>query len=325
MKPALKYSLRLLFTVAVLGACFVAFDVEGLPRALSQTDLGFFILAVALSIIGTIVIPAVVTRLALRGERIELSIVQLIRVNFIIRLYSLVLPKGVATSMRWLRYREAGSGGDALATIVFENALRMLMMVVAATACLIFERDRLPLANGWFVAAAVVALVGGLAGMSPFFSPKVSRRLKGIANRPSKRLPTVIARPLTALWRAVCAFQSLRAPEIVALFALGFVGFLATVGAAWSLAVGMDLPLSPLAIIWTRALLFLVLMIPLTIAGFGIREISLVAALGLYGISESSAIAYSLMLFAMQAAIGLIGGAFELWDHFVAPSIGAKR
>ncbi|HEV7715161.1 MAG TPA: hypothetical protein VGO53_06180, partial [Steroidobacteraceae bacterium] len=48
----------------------------------------------------------------------------------------------------------------------------------------------------------------------------------------------------------------------------------------------------------------------------GVREGSLIAILGTYGLAPSLAVAYSLLLLTRTVLLGLLGGACEAWNVF---------
>lgn len=63
---------------------------------------------------------------------------------------------------------------------------------------------------------------------------------------------------------------------------------------------------------WIRSVVVLITIIPITISGLGLREASLIILLGTFGVSDSSAFAYSLLVFTVTRIVpGLLGGLFE--------------
>ncbi len=78
------------------------------------------------------------------------------------------------------------------------------------------------------------------------------------------------------------------------------------------LLLSLDLDVSFVSIGWIRAVVVLVTMIPISISGIGLREGSFILLLGALGVSENSAFAYSIIVFAVTRIIpGLLGGLFE--------------
>ena len=75
-------------------------------------------------------------------------------------------------------------------------------------------------------------------------------------------------------------------------------------------SINLNIPLVTIG--WIRSLVMLVTIIPISISGMGLREGSFIILLGAYGISEDSAFAYSILVFAITRIFtGLLGGLFE--------------
>ncbi len=82
------------------------------------------------------------------------------------------------------------------------------------------------------------------------------------------------------------------------------------------LALSMGINLSIYDLFWVNALVSIVLVIPITIMGLGLREGSFVFLLGLLGITNSLALGLSLLISLVYLATGLIGGIIELYEFF---------
>lgn len=64
--------------------------------------------------------------------------------------------------------------------------------------------------------------------------------------------------------------------------------------------------------VWIVALVTLSQILPITIAGLGVREGLFVFLLGQYGVSASTAVALSLIIFSVTLLFGLLGGGLGL-------------
>jgi glycosyltransferase 2 family protein len=73
--------------------------------------------------------------------------------------------------------------------------------------------------------------------------------------------------------------------------------------------VGLELEF--LAVLWIRAGLQLVLMLPLSVAGLGLREAGLVGLGGLVGVPAATAMAWSLTIFFGSLLVAAAGGLIE--------------
>ena len=93
-------------------------------------------------------------------------------------------------------------------------------------------------------------------------------------------------------------------------------------------ARSLDIELCFVHIGWIRSVVAVLMMRPISFAGLGLREGSLVLLLPPYGVAESDAVALSLLLFANNVAIKLLGGLVELryaLQHRTAHPTGHAR
>jgi len=83
--------------------------------------------------------------------------------------------------------------------------------------------------------------------------------------------------------------------------------------AYYVIAIGIDLNLSFVSICWIRSGLILSTMIPVSVGGVGVREITAVSLLAPMGFDEALSVGFSILIFLSTSVIlGLIGGFFEL-------------
>jgi uncharacterized membrane protein YbhN (UPF0104 family) len=80
--------------------------------------------------------------------------------------------------------------------------------------------------------------------------------------------------------------------------------------AVWMLAHGLDLPVSLLDCMVLVPPVILVMTLPVSIAGWGVRETAMVVAFGLIGVNGNSALALSLLFGLITLAGALLGGLF---------------
>jgi hypothetical protein len=83
----------------------------------------------------------------------------------------------------------------------------------------------------------------------------------------------------------------------------------------WLLANNLGMSLRFIEIFWISSVLSIAIFLPISIAGIGVREGTLIGLLGLFSISNDKAMALSLLLFAVQISGGIIGAIFEILDN----------
>jgi len=70
-------------------------------------------------------------------------------------------------------------------------------------------------------------------------------------------------------------------------------------------------------IAWIRSLINIVIMLPISFAGLGVREASFAVLMEPYGVVGSQAVALSLFLFIVYIVLALVGGLLELRNAFL--------
>jgi hypothetical protein len=172
------------------------------------------------------------------------------------------------------------------------------------------------LVSSWFRLAAAAVLAGMVFALAPFVSPRAARVTAKLASVLAERLPlpaSIPGRARTA-WRAVAAFHQLGPRGVARIFGLSLlsnaIGVL--VWYVLATAVGIQLPVAVIG--WVSAVLAIIQLIPVSIAGLGVREATLVLLLGRYGIPAAQALSFSLTIFGLTAVLGAAGGLLEAGD-----------
>jgi len=95
---------------------------------------------------------------------------------------------------------------------------------------------------------------------------------------------------------------------------LSFLSYLAGVLAIYLIAQALRFNIPLISIIWIRAAVMCLEMLPISISGLGVREGAFVFLLKNYNIPSSDAMALSLIIFSVVVSMASIGGAFEAWE-----------
>jgi uncharacterized protein (TIRG00374 family) len=325
-RSTLIFVARLALGIAVLWGCLAYVGLEELPAAVSAVDPAALLIALVLTFVGSILLPAILTYRALAISESEFTLLDLVLLNLDVRFYVLVLPRPAAVGARWARYRSASSGGDALALMAFERLIQLGVLTLAAVCFLVLERSALPPgAHGLLLGLASLLLLALAGALLPFVSEGVSGRLESWLDRSNADPSNLLQRVLTRLLEAVGAYQALSLTKLLGLVMLSTASFALFVAVPWVLVTTMDLPVSIGAIAWIRSVVFLMTLLPITVGGLGVREVGFVALLQLYSVSEASALALSLVLFALQGVLGLIGAMHVIWTNLIRPVLGRSR
>lgn len=212
-----------------------------------------------------------------------------------------------------LKQREGVSRAETAATVVIERAYDVLVLLVL----LFILVPWLPPVS-WLGAAAVLAVVLAtcLAAAIALLARYGERPLRFVL-RPLAWLPFVPAERFDAAVRnLVRGLSGLRRPGL-ALEALLWtsLSWLVLGVSWWLLMLGFDLELPLLAGLLVVIATDLAMILPSAPAAVGVFEAATLVALGAYGIEESRALSYALVLHALNFVPYIAVGALVLQRH----------
>jgi uncharacterized membrane protein YbhN (UPF0104 family) len=290
-------ALKIAVTVALLGGVLAAADLPALGRLLRAASPALFALAVAALVLQTLVLAArlhaIVAALGRpigAGSAIELS--------FVGTAFNQALPSAIGgDAIRAWRLRADGRPWrSAVNAVLLDRGGGVLVLAVLAAFAVVVEPSGV-FAPLRFVLGAVVALgLAALAALAAAYRlpllPRAARRLLA-----SSGLPPAARTVLTTRV----------APVVGALSATSHL--LAALAAYWlAAALGVELALGTFV---TAALcVLLATMVPLSYAGWGIREAGAVWLLARAGVPTETALAISVLFGAALFVASLPGLTF---------------
>lgn len=128
--------------------------------------------------------------------------------------------------------------------------------------------------------------------------------------------PQIIKKPTQLLFSILKEFRNDK-PKLIKAFFLSFISVVFSVLSIFSLSIAVGLDTSFSAVSFSYLLTTVLLVIPITVGGIGLREGGLVYFLVKFGADIHKAAALSIVAFAIIALFSLIGGAVELYNFFI--------
>jgi glycosyltransferase 2 family protein len=298
-----------------LGRCAVAFAIlawlfhqitlASVLDAATSAAPGALLAAFLFALLAHVVIADRLRRLV-KALGMRLSTLSLLQINLATVFYGLILPAGNVTGIiaRFYRMsrREPNYGGIAVA-LAFERVVATLTLCLVGVAFWLVDWPA-----DW---PALVLMLGALAALLVLYAalfttaPPLPARLRGSLGRwwPDR---------LASLRDALRQSRDLSPGVVAKLFALSIVTHGLGVIAYGLVASALDLELSLATIAWTRSAAVLVAILPISVAGLGVREGAMVILLAPYGITAADSLTYALLAFATTIlAVGLVGGLLE--------------
>jgi glycosyltransferase 2 family protein len=219
-----------------------------------------------------------------------------------------VLPSGAGEGVRaWFLVRLGGDWRNAVMSVVIDRGTGVIMLLLLGFVILLLPSAltalggyRQPVLIGY--GAALIAGVIGLL-LVPWLAPLL-RRWR-------------YSRWLAALAEAVHrVLVGRRSPAVLGL-ALAIHAL--TILIVWSVgrAQGLALPLPDAAVLFT--VVIGVVMVPISISGWGLREIAVISLLGQHGVAPETALLFS-VCFGLVVAIASLPGALVWLLYSIAPA-----
>jgi hypothetical protein len=245
-------------------------------------------------------------------------LLDLARLNLVGVFYSIVLPGQVAgEAVKAYRLGAGRADAEEIAASVLVDKVNG-MIGLLALGILGAHASRLGI-PGSLVASFSATLVIGLALLYSLHLPLLRRCIEAAIDFVSRRWS--VAKPLAqrlTLFIAASTRYLARPWLMLASVLLGIAYQLLCIAVILIVApsFGIDVPL--VEWLWIFAVVATAALLPLSIAGLGIREGAFVAVLGLLQVPSASALALSLTIFATQLATALLGGLIEFagfWER----------
>ncbi len=320
-----KLAARFLVAAVLFAWVFSQVDIEQFGRTVSAARwhylIGVWLLTVLFSLLQSYALQII-----LRRQGCPVGLHKLFAATCVTALYSLVLPGIVSTGVKWyILKRSTGKGTHVLSGMLYNQVTLALVMTVMGLAGLMVTNPiqaLLPEARRWvlpficgfllvaIVLLSVLALNERTGGPVLRLGMTLVRPLPALVREKSREVLTQIATFQTSGWRFHLAIAALNLVDCVG---VGLLIYLFAAGAA-SVAVSLGV------LLWLNAVVYVLGRIPISVANLGVREVTLVSLLGLYGVDRSAALLMSMVLFSSLLFIALLGVGYKLWW-----SVGAGR
>lgn len=295
--------LKLSVSTALLTWLLARTPFDSLAREFGRLGVGTLLIGAALSVVAWLI-----SALRLWCIAPEFRLIEVMRMTFIALFYGTVLPGQIAGDVvkaYRLSHSQQFPGHAAAATLVDRGIALLALFLLGAGAALQLPEAPVGLRVTLCVASLALASAGILLAL-----PVLRHMLNTLAQITGSRA----ARFFGFLERLACALRdALRRPgRIVFSMLLAVLFHIICVGIQVVLGDALDLLLAPAAWTLVYAGVSVAVLLPISIAGIGLREGSYVALLALFGVSQESALALSLVFLGYTLFGALLGGVLDL-------------
>ena len=298
--------------------------LAGVGNALRGAVPGWAVAGLAIQI-GVRIINALRIRIIARSQGAPLSYRAILSTLFTTAFYGLLLPgsigAGGATLVKYIGH--GATLAAALASMVVNRLLETLTVVSLGAFFWALEHHS---ATGVLTARiALVALCGApvlLVGghLLLFGDVRLLARIAQLTRRFHWERKHALFRTLAGVVEQCAHAGNLAAPAAIGVFSLSVLKELlaAMIAYCFARAVGVDLPFITVA--WMQGAISLLVLLPITISGLGVRESALVLMSRPYAVGAADALTWGLVQFGSLLCIAMIGGTIEARALWLSPA-----
>ena len=241
---------------------------------------------------------------------------ELMAINFIASFYGLFMPGYLAGgAIRWYYMsRPDGKRAQALAAIVFNRVLETAMLIGLGIIFWLIETSEGERETSTIVLGAA-ALFSAAA-----YALVMSRRAHGALRRLIRfaRTPQWLVAPLNSVQTGLETYSDRRWTFHAQAFGLALLQHALGVASLVLFVHALSIEVELATIGWVRSVLALALMLPISVGGFGVRELTLLTLLAPYGVSAAEALMLAVLILIRELVTAAIGGALVA-RHFLVP------
>lgn len=297
----LKLLLKIAISLALVAVVLRAFDVKGVASHFAKVDAATLLLAIAT--VWLIMVLQTLRWLAIiKANGTQLGFKTALHMVLIGNFFNQILPSTVGgDAVRiWCAYRAGLSFSAAANTVIIDHACTLFALLLLAAAGLpwLFEIVPDPAAR-W---ALLTVIFAGVAGFGILLA--------------LRRLPRLIAR-----WRVARALLGLaalarkamsRARYALPIILLSVVSFIGLSVIVFWIAQAMQLDITLRDCVLLVPPVILITVVPVSIAGWGVREGAMVVAFGFVNVPAGPAFAVS-VVFGLTIAAASLPGSLLWW------------
>lgn len=298
MRRPLLLLLKAAISILLLYLSLRSVNLVALGARLSRINIGWIAAALALLMLQ-------VALLAFRWRMIaaqcgtELAFSAALRISFIASFFNQVLPSTVGgdAARIWMLARRGSGWARATYSVLIDRVAGVFSLALIVIACLPWT---LSLVHDP-IARTLLVLIGGSAVGGAFVLMAISFLRWPWLDRwtPTRHLVEVSR----IAWR-MCRSSKSTAPIGAISFSIHFL----TIAIAWCAAQSVAVSVSFMLLLFLIPPVLLVSTVPISIAGWGVREGSMVVAFSYAGLAQSDGLIVSVLFGLAMFAIGLLGG-----------------
>lgn len=306
--PTLKTTARYVFSAVVFAFILYLFGANDVLATIAGANVVSVMIALGL-VLGAHLFAAVRLRHLLVMQDILLRFRQVYFISLSAVFYGLLVPGGTVAAFvaRFVQLSKAGSIERIGAALVVDRVMATVTLLAIGAGAIAFDQAE-PLWAGIIIAA----ILGG-AGVFLFMKPALAWLQARVDGMESDESAGRWRRLWVRISGALLNYSSASRADVLGVVATSLTAHALGCLMYYAIAVGIGFDISFLTICWIRSGMILSTMIPVSVAGLGLRELTAVGLFVPLGYAQAQAVGYAILIFLVKPVmVGIIGGVGEL-------------
>lgn len=303
----LRRVVKALFSIGLLAIIFSFVPLDGVSDAMLSASWDIVVVSLLVMCVARYV-KSIQMHVITRHLEITLSSYQIFKINLITMFYGLFLPGAIAGgAVRWYHLSSQDKRpAEALAAIILSRVLETSMLICLGFGFWLIDGEASEGIPMQFL--MLLAVVSMLIYLLSF-----SRRVHAVLFRLTdlKMIPEWASSKIAKVLSALGSFEDLPRLQHVKILLLSVSYHVLGLASLYLLAVALQLDVDMSTLGWIRSVVAIAMLLPVSIAGLGVREAAFLTLLIPYGVASGDALALSLLVFARGLAFSLAGSFFE--------------
>ena len=317
MKRKISILLKLIISGILLFYLFTIIPFSEILSSIKSAEILLVIIGIILAA-PIQYFSAFETQYLTKIQGMHLSTFEILKIHLTTNFYSFFLPGTIAGgAVKWYKFSKHGNKPAAAAVVVFNRFLEILITVFIG---IIFS---FPVLYSMGDNKLLIALILIFFSMVLLYFILLNRSGLNFIERIFSLLPfpNIATKSAGKFIAALHQFQNLRLKDHLEITGLLFLYHGIGIISLFCFARSLNIDLSIWIIGWAGSAATIATMFPLSFAGLGIREATLVFILSRFGIMPNAAFALSFLLFFRSLLITLLGGLIELKENILSREI----
>ena len=317
-KQLAKLLIRVLITTGLLVWVFSQIDI-GLFGQAVKTARWQLLIAVWVLTVFFFWIRSIKMQLILKKQDCKVGIATIFSASAVTSLYSMILPGLLSTGAKWyILTKDSGKGSNVLSSMVYNQLVTMFIMIVFGLAALMITNPVLLLKtdvqNRWIMPLICGILLAGIILISLLLlSSRTGGKIIdgfGFLLRP---FPLKIRQKGREILDQIITFQAAGAGFHLKIASITTIDTLIGGVIVYILSARAANVAAPAGVlVWICAAICVLGRVPISVANLGVREVTLIGLLGIYGVEKSQALLMSMILFSTLVFMAIIGAMYQI-------------